>query len=103
MSELFDKQVNVQKENVKKNSGVHTSSCKPTKKCVIKLKVETQKKPCTHKNVFDHNLIRRTKIDENDFRSMILDTKKVLFVNECSAHFFLASQLTIVSLDRQKY
>ena len=29
MSELFDKEVNAQKE---KSSGVHASSCKPTKK-----------------------------------------------------------------------
>ena len=32
MSELFDKQVNVQKESLKKYSGVHASSRKPTKK-----------------------------------------------------------------------
>ena len=32
MSELLDKQVNVQKESLKKTSGVHASSRKPTKK-----------------------------------------------------------------------
>ena len=32
MSELLDKQVNVQKESLKKTSGVHASSHKPTKK-----------------------------------------------------------------------
>ena len=32
MSELLDKQVNVQKENLKKTSAVHASSRKPTKK-----------------------------------------------------------------------
>ena len=32
MSELLDKQVNVQKESLKKTSGIHTSSRKPTKK-----------------------------------------------------------------------
>ena len=32
MSELLDKQVNVQKENLKKTSAVHASSHKPTKK-----------------------------------------------------------------------
>ena len=31
-SELLDKQVNVQKENLKKTSGIHASSRKPTKK-----------------------------------------------------------------------
>ena len=37
MSELFDKEVNAQKE---KSSGVHASSRKPTKKCAIKMKQE---------------------------------------------------------------
>ena len=32
MSELLDKQVNVQKESLKKASGIHASSRKPTKK-----------------------------------------------------------------------
>ena len=32
MSELLDKQVNVQKESLKKTSGIHKSSRKPTKK-----------------------------------------------------------------------
>ena len=31
MSELFDKEVNTQKESLKKASGVHASSHKPTK------------------------------------------------------------------------
>ena len=35
MSELFDKEVNAQKE---KTSRVHTSSHKPTKKCAMKMK-----------------------------------------------------------------
>ena len=32
MSELLDKQVNAQKENLKNTSGIHASSRKPTKK-----------------------------------------------------------------------
>ena len=32
MSELLDKQVNIQKESLKKTSGVHASSRKPMKK-----------------------------------------------------------------------
>ena len=32
MSELLDKQVNVQKESLKKTSGIHASSRNPTKK-----------------------------------------------------------------------
>ena len=35
MSELLDKQVNVQKGSLKKTSGVHVSSRKPTKKCAM--------------------------------------------------------------------
>ena len=38
MSELLDKQVNVQKESLKKTSGIHASSRKPTKKCAMKMK-----------------------------------------------------------------
>ena len=38
MSELLDNQVNVQKESLKKTSGVHASSHKPTKKCAMKMK-----------------------------------------------------------------
>ena len=44
MSELFDKEVNVQKESLKKTSGVHASSCKPTKKCAMKMKQRNKKK-----------------------------------------------------------
>ena len=36
MSELLDKQVNAQKESLKNISRVHTSSRKPTNKCVMK-------------------------------------------------------------------
>ena len=48
MSELLDKQVNVQKESLKKTSGVHATSRKPTKKCAMKMK-ERKKRP-PHKN-----------------------------------------------------
>ena len=43
MSELVDKQVNVQKESLKKLPGFTQNSRKPTKKCAIKMK-ETKKK-----------------------------------------------------------
>ena len=42
MSQLFDKEVNVQKESLKKISRAHASSRKPTKKCEMKMK-ETRK------------------------------------------------------------
>ena len=32
--------MNAQKESLKKTSGIHTSSHKPTKKCAMKMKVE---------------------------------------------------------------
>ena len=35
---LFDKQVNAQRE---KTSGIYASSCKPTKKCAMKIKNDT--------------------------------------------------------------
>ena len=44
ISELLHKQVNVQKESLKKTSGVYTNSCKPMKKCVMKMKVEEKKR-----------------------------------------------------------
>ena len=40
MSELLDKQVNAQKEEIFR---VHVSSRKPTKKCAMKMKVELEK------------------------------------------------------------
>ena len=41
MSELLDKQVNVQKESLKKTSGIHAS---PRKKCAMKMKESRRKK-----------------------------------------------------------
>ena len=38
MSKLFDKEVNAQKESLKKTSGIHASSCMATKKCAMKIK-----------------------------------------------------------------
>ena len=50
MSELLSKQVNVQKESLKKTSWIHASSCKPTKKVCDeneRKKVEEKKQwPC---------------------------------------------------------
>ena len=45
MNELLDKQVNAQKESLIKTSRVHASSCKPTKKCAMKMKEEKQWAP----------------------------------------------------------
>ena len=60
MSELFDKEVNAQKESLKKTFGVHGGSHMPTKKCAMKMKEtnkernkETRKKRRACKNVFD--------------------------------------------------
>ena len=44
ISELLHKQMNVQKKSLKKTSGVHTSSRKPTKKCAMKMKESIRKK-----------------------------------------------------------
>ena len=51
MNELFDKQVNAQKESLKNISGVHASSHMPTKKCAMKMK-ETNKENDTHVKMF---------------------------------------------------
>ena len=80
MSELFDKEVNAQKESLKKTFRVYTSSHKPTKKCVMKMK--PRKKQHTHKNVIDGRkpFIRPGKTISTSFESTILDTMKVVFV-----------------------
>ena len=38
MNELFDKEVNAQKESLKKSSGAHVSSRRPMRKCAMKMK-----------------------------------------------------------------
>ena len=38
MNELFDKEVNAQKESLKKSSWIHVSSWKPMRKCAMKMK-----------------------------------------------------------------
>ena len=71
MSELFDKEVNAQKESLKKTSGVHASSRMPTKKCVMKMK--QRKKRHARKNVFGGRkpFIRRTqRTGENDLNKL---------------------------------
>ena len=45
MSELVDKQVNVQKEGLKKLPGFTQNSHKPTKKCVMKMKETKRRAP----------------------------------------------------------
>ena len=44
MSELVDKQVNVQKESLKKLPGFTQNSHKPTKKCAMKMKQRNKEK-----------------------------------------------------------
>ena len=64
MSELFDKEVNAQKE---KSSGVHAS---PRKKCAMKMKQRNKKKKRrARKNVIDgrrHYIGRLRKTGEDD-------------------------------------
>ena len=53
MTELLDKQVNVQKENLKKSSRIHASSCKPTKKvCDENERKKEEKKTTAASNFF---------------------------------------------------
>ena len=47
MSELVDKQVNVQKESLKKTTGFTQNSRKPTKKCAMKMKEINKEKKTT--------------------------------------------------------
>ena len=52
MSELFDKEMNAQKESLKKNFQGSRKLRMPTKKCAMKMK-EIRKKQRARKNVFD--------------------------------------------------
>ena len=71
MGELFDKEVNTQIEFEKITSGVHGSSCKPMKKCVMKMK-ETKKKRRACKNVIDG----RRKFIGCVWQSSVIDSKE---------------------------
>ena len=52
MSELFDKELNAQKESLKKTSEVHASSRMPTKKCAMKMKTRNKEKDDTRVKMF---------------------------------------------------
>ena len=52
MSELLDKQLNVQTESLKKTSGVHVSSRKPTKVCDENERKKVEKKAAASKIFF---------------------------------------------------
>ena len=57
MSELFYKEVNAQKESLKKTFGVYRGSRMPTKKCAMKMKEtnkqRNKKKRRAPKHIFD--------------------------------------------------
>ena len=83
MSELVDKQVNVQKESLKKLPGFTQNSRKPTqnsrkptKKCAMKMK-ETKKKKRRAPKIFRKEFIRRVR------KTRVMDIKR-LQVNDSS-------------------
>ena len=81
MSELLDKQVNVQKESLKKASGLHATSHKPTKKCVMKMKERKKRLPrknfCGERKDFV-KLYQKT--GWTDFDELGVQTMKVLIL-----------------------
>ena len=81
MSELVDKQVNVQKESLKKLLGFTQNSHKPTKKCAMKMKERNKqrKKQRVPKIFFDgrNEFIRRVR------KTRVMDIKQ-LQVNDSS-------------------
>ena len=81
MSELVDKQVNVQKESLKKLPGFTQNSRKPTKKCAMKMKEtnKQRKKQWAPKIFFDERkeFIRRVR------KTRVMDIKQ-LQVNDSS-------------------
>ena len=71
MSELFDTEVNAQKESLKKTSGVHANSRMPTKKCDENETKKIKRRAC--KNVFGGRkpFIRRTqRTGENNLNKL---------------------------------
>ena len=78
MSELFDKQVNAQND---KASGVHASSRKPTKKCVMKIKEKRNKKnDACIKLLLMEGVVYRAPVEKKyDLLQRISDTMKVLY------------------------
>ena len=80
MNELVDKQVNVQKESLKKLPGFTQNSRKPTKKCAMKMKQRNkEKKRRAPKIFFDSRkeFIRRVR------KTRVMDIKR-LQVNDSS-------------------
>ena len=83
MSELFDKEVNAQKESFKKSSGIHASSHKLTKKCAMKVKQRKMmlcKMLLTEGSTLWGEYEKQAKTIWTNFGSTILDTIKVPFV-----------------------
>ena len=93
LSELVDKQVNVQKESLKKLSGFTQNSRKPTqnsrkptKKCAMKMKEANKEKNDRRLKYFlmEEGVYKAcgklVPWISNNFRSTILHTLKVLFV-----------------------
>ena len=71
--------MNAQKESLKKTSGVHTNSRKPTKKCAMKMKVELEKKRRVPKIYFDG----RKEFISRVQKTRVMDIKR-LQVNDSS-------------------
>ena len=79
MSELVDKQVNVQKESLKKTSGDHAKLPQVHEKCAMKMKETKKKKRRAPKIFFDgrKEFIRRV------WKTRVMDIKR-LQVNDSS-------------------
>ena len=77
MSELLNVQVNAQKGSLKDTSGIYASSCKP---CAMKMK--QRNKQCVCKMLLMEKGVYRAAMDikSTSFKSMTVDTMKVLFV-----------------------
>ena len=66
MSELVDKQVNVQKESLKKLPGFTQNSRQPTKKCAMKMKERNkEKKRQVPKIFFDGGGVYKVRADNS--------------------------------------
>ena len=68
MSKLFDKEVNAQKESLKKTSGAHESSHKPMKKCAMKMNERRRKSDVCIKCYWWKEVLYRAHTKNNKFK-----------------------------------
>ena len=78
MSELVDKQVNVQKESFKKLPGFTQNSRKPTKKCAMKMKERNKEKKRRAPKIFFDGIRRVRKTRAMDIKQLQINNSSYI-------------------------